>query len=227
MIEKLLRRKAGTDRPLARRQLGLVQDYTLCDEARLQNLARLAAGVSARGVAGAVVECGVYNGGAAAATALGFGQDQRDFWLYDSFEGLPETSEADGPDAARFVGDCVGDPERVREVFRRLGHPESRLRLHKGWFQDTLPAAKPDGIALLHIDADWFDSVLLCLRELYPRVPTGGAVVLDDFGHWEGCREAFYAYCQETGERPLLERCGYTQAWWIKGRTHNRGSSAP
>ena len=77
-------------------------------------------------------------------------------------------------------------------------------------------------IAFLHIDADWYDSVQLALETFYDRVSTGGVIILDDFGHWEGCREAFYDFAADRGIKPLLERFGHTQAYWIKDRTHNR-----
>lgn len=53
-------------------------------------------------------------------------------------------------------------------------------------------------------------------------VSDGGFIILDDFGHFEGCRVAFYEFCRDFNVMPLLERCGYTQAWWQKGATNNR-----
>jgi O-methyltransferase len=47
-------------------------------------------------------------------------------------------------------------------------------------------------------------------------------VILDDFGFWEGCREAFYDFCHQRQEKPLIERVESDQAFWIKGRNHNR-----
>jgi O-methyltransferase len=80
----------------------------------------------------------------------------------------------------------------------------------------------PERVALLHCDADWYDSVHIVLRTFYPLIPPGGCVILDDFGYWEGCREAFYDFCLQRGEKPLLERLEADQAYWIKGKTHNR-----
>ena len=64
---------------------------------------------------------------------------------------------------------------------------------------------------------------MVCLDEaVHERIPPGGVVVLDDFGWWEGCREAFYDFCSRHGEKPLLERVDCDQAYWIKGKTDNR-----
>ncbi len=57
-------------------------------------------------------------------------------------------------------------------------------------------------------------------------VEDGGVIVLDDFGHWEGCREAFYDFSHQRGIKPLVERFGHTQMFWVKGRTDNRAYAA-
>lgn len=44
----------------------------------------------------------------------------------------------------------------------------------------------------------------------------GGIIVLDDFGHWEGCREAFYDFRQRQGIRPILERFENEQAFGLR-----------
>lgn len=208
---------------LASRELKAISAVSLADLPRLENLYKLAADVVERGVTGDFVECGVYNGGSAAAVACALRDTGRDILLYDSFAGLPETRDIDGPDAKAFVGQCVGDEANVHSAMRLARFPTGRYAIRKGWFEDTfadepLPAA----VAMLHIDADWYDSVLLTLETFYDRVPDDGVVVLDDFGHWEGCREAFYDFAAERGIKPLLERIGRTQAYWIKNRKHNR-----
>ena len=58
-------------------------------------------------------------------------------------------------------------------------------------------------IALLHIDADWYESVKLVLERLYDRVSPGGFVVLDDYGYWEGCRRAWSEFW--AGRGPAAE----------------------
>ena len=88
--------------------------------------------------------------------------------------------------------------------------------------KDTFCQELPPQVCLLHIDADWFESVDLALNTFYDRVTSGGIIVLDDFGHWEGCRRAFYEFAAKRQIHPLLERFGHTQAFWIKDRKHNR-----
>src|ERR1700736_2432942 len=53
---------------------------------------------SCRQVPGCVVECGVWRGGMSAGLADVLGPD-REYFLFDSFEGLPPAEEIDGPAA--------------------------------------------------------------------------------------------------------------------------------
>jgi O-methyltransferase len=48
----------------------------------------------------------------------------------------------------------------------------------------------PGLFQLLNIDADWYESVKLCLDTFYDSVVPGGFISLDDYGAWPGCRLA-------------------------------------
>jgi O-methyltransferase len=197
-----------------------VQPYTLCTPDRLENLAGLCEYLNEQQIEGDFVECGTYKGGSAAIISTFLGA--RHFWLYDSFEGMPTTAEKDGEEAKQWIGECVGTIEDLKTILHTVGTDESSYTIRKGWFEKTFQEELPEKVALLHCDADWYDSVLLVLETFYPRIVEGGCVVLDDFGYWEGCREAFYDFCQRHNEKPVLERVGPDQAFWIKGRSHNR-----
>lgn len=198
-----------------------VKPYTLCTEARLKNLIRLATYLQDGGIPGDFVECGTARGGSAALLSRYLGQN-RHLWLYDSFAGMPPTTEKDGEDAKQWIGKCVGTVADIHEVMDCVGTNPTDYIIRKGWFEETFQQELPQQVALLHCDADWYDSVTLVLETFYPLIPVGGCVILDDFGYWEGCREAFYDFCARHQEKPLLERIEQDQAYWIKGRTNNR-----
>ena len=202
-----------------------LESYSVSGFRTLEKLYRLGLDVIARGVQGDFVECGVYNGGSAAAMACALRSSNRRLWLYDSFQGMSATRDVDGELASRYVGELVGDEARVREALTTAGFSEDRYTIRKGWFVDTLQLPLPEKVSQLHIDADWYDNVTLILKTFYDRISDGGVIILDDFGHWEGCREAFYDFVKDRGLKPLLERSGHTQAFWIKGRGHNRDFS--
>ena len=168
-----------------------------------------------RGVPGAIVDCGVWNGGST--ILLHNGAPTREVWAFDSFEGLPEPTEQDGAEATGWKGECLGAEARLREGFARFGDP-SRLHVVKGWFDDTFPSAAPEvgDVAVLHADGDWYDSVLLTLRTFYPRVSSGGWIVIDDYGHWVGAQRATDEFRREVGDTTPLQRIDYSGRCWRK-----------
>ncbi|MGH3718015.1 MAG: TylF/MycF/NovP-related O-methyltransferase [Pseudonocardiaceae bacterium] len=195
----------------------------LNDAAALETLYRSAADVADRRVPGDVVECGVYNGGSVATVARALHDGRRTFWLYDSFHGLPPAGDRDGSFARTLPpGGCLGTESTARQTLGRAGVPADRIEVRAGWFHDTFAAPLPSAVCYLHIDADWYDSVLLSLRTFYPLVSPGGVIVLDDFGWWEGARRAFYDFVAEYQIHPLVDRAGPGQLLWIKGATHHR-----
>lgn len=198
-----------------------VSSYTLCSEGKLKNLIRICKHLNDYGVQGDFVECGTFRGGSAAVISKYLAQT-RHLWLYDSFEGMPETTEKDGEEAKEWIGKCIGSIEDVSEVMKLVSTREECYSIKKGWFNQTFCEKLPEKVALLHCDADWYDSVILVLETFYKLIPDGGCVVLDDFGYWEGCREAFYDFCFRHNEKPVLERLEQDQAYWIKGKSHNR-----
>jgi O-methyltransferase len=198
-----------------------VKDHTLLDRERLFSLWNLLQDVNARGIPGDVVECGSYKGGSSAVLRAAMGS-HRKLWIYDSFQGMPATEETDGEEAKAWVGKCSASEEEVVEILRATGAIPGEYIVRQGWYQETFQQGLPDKIALLHCDADWYRSVTLVLDTFYPILSEGGCVILDDFAYWEGSRLAFYDFCEKQRIRPLIERVGNSQAYWIKGKAHRR-----
>lgn len=194
--------------------------HTMISSRRGRTLYRLAAIAPA----GALVDCGVWNGGSTALLAAGGGG--RAVWAFDSFEGLPEPGSLDGTGAAGWGGQLQGDPERVRAAVAAAtaGDPGTRLEVRKGWFDETLPAAAPEigPIAVLHVDGDWHDSVLQALESLYDQVVPGGYVVIDDYGHWPGAETATDAFRLRHGIRAPLVHVDYSGVYWRKPQHESR-----
>ena len=77
--------------------------------------------------------------------------------------------------------------------------------------EETIPATLPDGpIALLRLDTDWYESTQHELIHLYPRLTAGGVLIIDDYGHWDGCRKAVDEYFTQHETKILLNRIDYT-----------------
>lgn len=150
---------------------------------------------------GCVVECGVWRSGmiAAAAELLG---NRRDYYLFDSFEGLPPAQEMDGQAAldwqkdtssATYYDNCRAEIAFAESAMKRSG--ARRYTITKGWFDTTLPEFKPSGpIAVLRLDSDWYSSTKQCLESLYPHVAHKGIIIIDDYYTWDGCAKAVHEY---------------------------------
>jgi O-methyltransferase len=199
---------------VARLCLRVVPRHTMIAPRLLFPMHDLAAQVAREGVEGAIVECGVWNGGSLALLGRAMGGD-RDAWAFDSFEGLPPPTEKD-PEIVRrnyFRGWNAGSPARVAEGWARCGLPPDRLHVVPGWFEQTFPRSEIPTIAVLHIDADWYESVLLCLERWYDRVEEGGVVILNDWNLYAGADKAVADFLARrapgTEVRPLSRVGGY------------------
>jgi O-methyltransferase len=158
-----------------------------------------------RHVAGCIVECGVWRGGMSAGMAEVLGPS-RDYFLFDSFEGLPPATELDGERAKEWQADttsetyydnCRAPIDFAERAMRMAGVP--RFHLVKGWFEQTLPGFVPPApIAILRIDGDWYDSTMTALDSLFKHLAPNGIVIVDDYYAWDGCSRAVHDFLSKT-----------------------------
>jgi O-methyltransferase len=199
LLRKFIPRRAqpllrGLRKKLERRKYDLSEPYrtifpfTQVSQQRQKNLARLAEEIELEKIPGAIVECGVLDGGTAA--LMGYYSKDRPIHLFDSWSGLPHASEKDGAEAHIWDGQVVGSMRRVTSIMQKLGIDQRRVRFHKGWFSDTFPKAEIENIALLHIDADLYESVKLSLETWTPKLSRGGYIQIDDYFAFVGCKTA-------------------------------------
>jgi O-methyltransferase len=200
----------------ARLCLRLIPRHTMIAPRLLFRMHELATEVQERGVPGDIVECGTWNGGSLA--LLGAAMPGRDAWAFDSFEGLPEPSGED-PAVVRsgwYRGWNLGSPARVAEAWARCGLPAERLHVVKGWFERTFPETEIPAIAVLHIDADWYASVRLCLETWYDRVSSGGAVILNDWNLYAGADRAVSDFLASRADAPEIWPLGKVGGYLIR-----------
>lgn len=83
--------------------------------------------------------------------------------------------------------------------------------------EDAAPVTLPaQGIALLRLDTDWYESTWYELLHLYPMLIEDGILIIDDYGHWEGCRKAVDEYFKNESIHMLLIRIDYTGRLGVK-----------
>ena len=80
----------------------------------------------------------------------------------------------------------------------------------------TVPDAAPENIALLRLDTDWYSSTKHELIHLYPRIVRNGVLVIDDYGHFKGARDAVDEYMRNHKVPILLNRVDYSGRVGIK-----------
>lgn len=170
---------------------------------------------------GCVVECGVWKGGMSAGMAQVL--NDRTFFLYDSFEGLPPAKEIDGKralewqrqkDGIYYYDNCKADMSFADDIMRRTGVD---YHLIKGWFCDTLPRIElNEPIAVLRLDSDWYDSTWDCLSNLYAKVATGGIIIFDDYYVFDGCSRAVHDFLSRNSLPDRVNRAYSGIAYLIK-----------
>lgn len=214
-----------------------VEPYTLTPNERVASLGTAVDYIIDQDIPGAFVECGLWRGGSLMSILLRLHQrgiTDRDIYGFDTFAGMTEATPEDVDFHDRPVGSRVW--ERVNalslatinglakitksnvavgvsrdEVFALLattGYPTERIHLVEGPVEDTVPANAPETIALLRLDTDFYVSTRHELEHLYPRVPIGGVLIIDDYGRYKGARKAADEYFD--GHRVLLQRVDYT-----------------
>jgi O-methyltransferase len=206
--------------------------FTMTSIERMYALYRSVKYVVESQIPGAVVECGVWRGGSmmlAARTLLLAGVDDRELYLFDTYKGMSQPTERDvswtgAPAEQRWREQQRGDVNEwafasVEEVKRNLagtGYPMERVNLVEGRVEETIPVNAAERIALLRLDTDWYDSTYHELVHLFPRLERGGVLIVDDYGHWKGAREAVDQYFAETRSPMLLNRIDYTGRVGVK-----------
>ncbi|MEW5805691.1 MAG: TylF/MycF/NovP-related O-methyltransferase [Patescibacteria group bacterium] len=209
-----------------------IQPYTMVSYKRLSHLWDIVSELERKKIKGNYVECGVWKGGSAAIMAYLAQKhnSDRQIHLFDSFEGMPEPTVIDGERAAIFsggktsgkqkaIGKTVGVIEEAKKLFfSELELDKKNIVFHKGWFQSTIPANKEliGKIAVLRIDADWYESVKVCLEELYNQVIPGGYIIFDDYGFWPGCKKAVKEFFQKRKINSRLQKIDISGTFFRK-----------
>lgn len=216
-----------------RQVVARVQPFTMTSPQRVVALSEAVTYAVGRGLPGAFVECGVWRGGSALAMVLTLqrlGVTDRDIYLYDTFEGMTKPSDLDVSDFGapalsewenstrkgevawqQWFNEETFNLDLVKGLLHDTGYPEERLHFVRGPVESTIPGTIPSSISLLRLDTDWYESTQHELVHLYPLLSPGGVLVIDDYGHWKGCRQAVDEYFSaDQASLLLLNRVDYS-----------------
>ncbi len=205
--------------------------HTMLPMARLDNIQDCVTRALDDGVPGDLMETGSWRGGATIfmrGILKVRGVTDRRVWVADSFQGLPE------PDAEKYPLEATAHKSKtmveqyrhfavsldeVRRNFETYGLLDDQVEFLEGWFEDTLPEAPVEKLAVLRLDGDYYESTRTALVNLYPKLSPGGFVIVDDYGEdqWTYCRRAVDEFRAESGIEDELQQVDSKCFFWRRG----------
>ena len=206
-----------------------VEAFTMTSLSRVFAFIAAAEHVSRLGIKGAIVECGVWKGGSTMAALLALarlGDCSREVWLYDTFEGMVPPTENDGDvDKQLFTSHtrddgssdwCRAELGEVITNIESCGYSMERVKFVKGRVEETIPRNLPDQISLLRLDTDFYESTRHELEHLYPRLSSGGILIIDDYGAFAGAQRAVHEFMASQHLNVFLHRIDSTGRLLVK-----------
>lgn len=207
--------------------------YTMTHAERMFSLYKAVEYIIKNNIEGDFVECGVWRGGSSLLilkTLQKFNITNRKIWLFDTFEGMSEPTAEDSDFNNKHASIHLKEEKKedgivwayatledVKKTISSANYPSHLINYIKGKVEDTIPNNTFfDKCALLRLDTDWYESTKIELQHYYPKLSKNGVMIIDDYGHWQGCKKAVDEYFKTLNYFPLLQRIDYTGRMMIK-----------
>jgi len=148
-------------------------------------------------VPGDLAEVGVYTG--ASAKLVCEAKGNRILHLFDTFQGLPELSDADTKwQFHKNQYSCS-----LNDVKSYL-HDYMNVYFYEGFFPQTATPVMNTKFSLVHLDVDLYESTKNGLNFFYPRMNPGGIIISHDYVNSKGVHTAFDEFFKDKPE-PVIE----------------------
>jgi hypothetical protein len=169
---------------------------------------------------GHVAECGCFRGLSSYQISL-YLQERRfqnKFYLFDSFQGLSEFTEAD------LEGQQVKDIQRRQKEFscsletvQRNLRDFTFVKCLQGWIPERFDDVRNEWFIFVHIDVDLYEPIRDSLQFFYERTLQGGIIAFDDYGctYFPGAKKAVDEFMRDKSDFFLPLPSG--SAFMIKG----------
>jgi hypothetical protein len=144
---------------------------------------------------GVIVVAGTAHGGDIMAIRRRFPTPPRHIIAIDSFSGVAEPVEIDGPEAPKAGAHNNGGLDQYLANFKEAG-VDPPDEIFKMWITDsTLKQVGKRDVAMLFMDLDHYTPVMACLKYFHPMMLPGGRIITHDYGFrlTKGVKKA----CQE------------------------------
>lgn len=156
----------------------------------------------------------------------------KNVWHFDIFEGFTDAGIAPGEydvidsnkdemknaqELYYNTGYCGNSLDDVRANFERFGLLSENVKFIKGDVLKTLSNTNniPPSISVLRLDTDMYDSTLMELNVLFPKLSIGGSIIIDDYGLYEGVHRAVNNYFSNIN-KPILQYIDNAARFGIK-----------
>lgn len=211
------------------------KDYSITTIEQMNALYEAVKYVSSNRIEGEIVECGVWKGGSCMLIAKVLNildEKKRKIILYDTFEGMVEPTDKDVEVQTNELARNILKKEEkstekyniwayapldmVKKNMASIDYPEENIIYIKGKVEETIPGYIPRKISILRLDTDWYESTKHELEHLYPILSPGGVLIIDDYGHFAGAREAVDEYFSGLEKPPYMSRIDYSGRIIIK-----------
>jgi O-methyltransferase len=145
------------------------------------------------------------------------------FYVFDSFEGLPEPSGLDGDEFRRYEkGEFACDLDRYKKNVRKGGVDLKRVRCIQGWYDKTLTQELKEELpiqkaSIVLIDCDLYESTVPVLDFIADYMQNGTVLIFDDWFSYKGRldRGEAKAFKEWLAKNPSIQATEYHKA----GRT--------
>jgi len=138
-----------------------------------------------RQIPGDVVEFGCYIGTTSVYIAKLLMQldKSKQFYVYDSFEGLPEKTKEDiSPLGIQFkTGELLASKKQFIKNMSQAGVTMPRIK--KAWFSDLKSEDIPQDIAFAFLDGDYYSSIADPLALIEKKLKPGATIIIDDYAN--------------------------------------------
>lgn len=229
-IDKLLRKRNFSIQKLKyidkeKRMNGLdwpANAMTMIGYKRLSNIEDCIRHIKEDHILGDLIETGVWRGGAVIfmkAVLNELDMKNRTVWLADSFQGLPKPKHQYESDrASKLHKEPILRVTRkeVENNFQSFDLLDDKVKFIEGWFENTLDKAPIQALSLLRLDGDLYESTIVALNYLYPKLSIGGFVIIDDFNAFPFCKKAVLDYRFAHGIKEEIIEIDKEAVFWRK-----------
>ena len=154
-------------------------------------------------IKGEIAELGVYKG--ETAKLIHHYCPERTLNLFDTFEGFAEKDVSKENDQIRNSESVNNFKDTsVDSILRFIDPQNSNVKVYQGYFPETVNKKLEQTIfSFVHLDADLFEPTKNGLEFFYPRVSSGGIILIHDYNAWPGCRKAVDEFFCQKKEFPI------------------------